>query len=98
MLGPEDANNFVLDKQVDLDKLIPQYRKLHHAYKKRKSAEARKNFVGSLSRKGMMSDDFAKNYFLMKTAETTEKNVLKGKSRVVVGAMKLNGEVPVVIP
>jgi len=110
MLGKADSDNFYLDKPVNLDKLIPTYRKDH---KRSKTQEYKaqlsktKNYLSKTPKsKGFLfsgKGDKADTAFLKTFSETKSKkagidNVFKGKERLVVGAMKRNAKVPIIIP
>ncbi len=110
MLGKADSDNFYLDKPVNLDKLIPTYRRDH---KRSKTQEYKaqlsktKNYLSKTPKsKGFLfsgKGDKADNAFLKTFSETKSKkagieNVYKGKERLVVGAMKRNAKVPIIIP
>ena len=98
MLGESNANNFVLDKQVDLDKLIPNYRKLHLQYKQKQLRDYTNKFISKGMQIYAKNGKFSTMFKDMKTSAKTQRNVIDGEQRVVVGAMKINGQVPIIIP
>ena len=110
MLGRADADNFYLDQPVNLDKLIPSYRSDHKTFKKQEYkdqlSKAQKYFKKNPRSKGFLfsgKGDKADKAFIKTFLETKSKragieNVYKGKERLVVGAMKRNSKVPIIIP
>ena len=110
MLGRADADNFYLDQPVDLDKLIPSYRSDHKTFKKQEYkdqlSKTKKYFEKNPQSKGFLfsgKGDKADKAFIKTFLETKSKgagieNVYKGKERLVVGAMKRNSKVPIIIP
>ena len=110
MLGRADADNFYLDQPVNLDKLIPSYRSDHKTFKKQEYkdqlSKTKKYFEKNPQSKGFLfsgKGDKADKAFIKTFLETKSKgagieNVYKGKERLVVGAMKRNSKVPIIIP
>jgi hypothetical protein len=110
MLGKADSDNFYLDKPVNLDKLIPTYRRDHKRSKTQEyqaQLSKTKNYLSKTPKsKGFLfsgKGDKADTAFLKTFSETKSKkagidNVFKGKERLVVGAMKRNAKVPIIIP
>ena len=110
MLGRADADNFYLDRPIDLDKLIPNYRSDHKKFKtqeyKKQLDKTRKFLSDTPESKGLLfagegdklDKAFIKTFLDTKAKKAGIENVYKGKSRLVVGAMKRNSQIPIIIP
>ena len=110
MLGRADADNFYLDKPINMDTLIPNYRKDHRRFKRKEYREqlkvAQSFFENNPESRGFYftgKGDKKDNKFISAMTETISKkagisNVYSGKERLVVGAMKRNAKVPIIIP
>jgi hypothetical protein len=110
MLGRTDADNFYLDKPINMDTLIPNYRKDHRRFKRKEYREQFKvaqNFLEDNPESSGFyfagKGDKKNKKFIKAMTETISKkagisNVYSGKERLVVGAMKRNAQVPIIIP
>jgi hypothetical protein len=97
MLG-EPGGDFLFDKQVDLDKLIPDYRQRHEDFKISEAQKMHRMAISTLQKGG----DIEKSIKKFKDVNNAWRLISAVKDapnrRLVVGAMKKNGHLEVRIP